>query len=340
MRHRPGPPAPRRSTRTRSTIRLPETWKTDPEPLNIERAHQNTVLLPDGSMVTVGGGIGKDVDNVAPDLQQWGAEPDQKKVELWNPTDGTWSYGAAQQEFRTYHSTAVLLPDGRVVSAGDDFNGGFNQDTAEIYEPPYLFKGPRPVISSGPQVGVLDQSLEVATPNPGYVDHAALVAPGATTHANDMNQRYYALTTTPGRRQGLDGLCPTENAVPPGWYMLFLLSDDGVPSIAHWIRIGPASTPQPGQIVVEQRAAAGRRERVLLRRSAVRRLRAQRRRNQGDDRAGRRLQRDPGGRAGLRPHLDLLRRRCTESERDRSRGAQGNGPRHGRRDRPLQRSRT
>ena len=42
--------------------------------------------------------------------------------------------------------------------------------------------------------------------------------------------------------------------MPPGWYMLFLLSDDGVPSMAHWIRIGPASTPQPGQIVIEQSA--------------------------------------------------------------------------------------
>ncbi len=199
-------------------------------------------------MVTVGGGVGKD-----PSLEQWGGEPDHKKVELWDPATGTWSYGAAQQEFRTYHSTAVLLPDGRVVSAGDDYNGGFDQDTAEIYEPPYLFKGPRPVISSGPQVGILNQSLDVATPDPAAVDHAALVAPGATTHANDMNQRYFALTTTPGAGK-VSMTLPGQNAVPPGWYMLFLLSDAGVPSMAHWIRIGPAGTPQPGQIVIEQSA--------------------------------------------------------------------------------------
>ena len=243
------------STETLDESTLPgTTWQTDTgKQLNIARAHQNTVLLPDGSMVTVGGGIGKDDDGIAPDLQQWGAEPDQKKVELWDPTTGTWSYGAAQAEYRTYHSTAILLPDGRVVSAGDDYNGGFDQDTAEIYEPPYLFKGPRPVISSAPQVAILEDSLEVATPDPAAVDHAALVAPGATTHANDMNQRYYALNTTPGAGKVSMDL-PDEDSVPPGWYMLFLLSDEGVPSIAHWIRIGHAGTPQPGQIVIEQGA--------------------------------------------------------------------------------------
>ncbi len=248
---------PHRTASTETFNNTSATWQTDPaaKNLQVERAHQNTVLLPDGSMVTVGGGVGKDEDDgdLPGDLQQWGAEPDQKKVELWDPTDGTWSYGAEQQEYRTYHSTALLLPDGRVVSAGDDYNGGYDQDTAEIYEPPYLFKGPRPVISSAPQVGRLNQSLEVATPDPAAVNHAALVAPGATTHANDMNQRYYALTTTPGPGKVTMSL-PGQNAVPPGWYMLFLLSPEGVPSMAHWIRIGDAGTPQPGQIVVEQRS--------------------------------------------------------------------------------------
>ena len=66
---------------------------------------------------------------------------DQRKVELWNPSTGAWTAGPAQVEYRTYHSTALLLPDGRVMSAGDDFNGGNNTDTAEIYSPPYLYKG-------------------------------------------------------------------------------------------------------------------------------------------------------------------------------------------------------
>src|SRR6185295_10351260 len=209
-------PAPHRTatTETLDETTLPSvTWQTDTKQLNVARAHQNTVLLPDGSMVTVGGGIGKDIDGTPPDLQQWGAEPEQKEVELWNPSTGAWTLGPAQQEYRTYHSTALLLPDGRVVSAGDDYNGGFTQDTAEIYEPPYLFRGPRPVISDGPKVGVLGQALDIATPDPSAVDHAALIAPGATTHANDMNQRYFALDTTAGSGE-VSMTLPDEDSVP------------------------------------------------------------------------------------------------------------------------------
>ena len=84
----------------------------------------------------------------------------QMQIELWDPATRTWRLGPAQREFRAYHSTAVLLPDGRVVSAGDDYNGrfgddrDFTQDSAEIYEPPYLFDGdalaPRPAIAAAP----------------------------------------------------------------------------------------------------------------------------------------------------------------------------------------------
>ena len=73
------------------------------------------------------------------------------------PSTDSWLLGPAQQEDRTYHSTAVLLPDGRVFSAGDDHypleikgRSSASPTTAEIYSPPYLFKGPRPQIDSAP----------------------------------------------------------------------------------------------------------------------------------------------------------------------------------------------
>ena len=106
--------------------------------MKVGRGHHNTVLLPDGSMVTVGGGVG--IRNG----DQWQADAAQRQVDLRDPATGAWRLGAAQAESRAYHSTALLLPDGRVVSAGDDVNGGTDKDTAEIYEPPYLFKGARP----------------------------------------------------------------------------------------------------------------------------------------------------------------------------------------------------
>jgi hypothetical protein len=109
-------------------------WTTAPA-LNVPRSHHNTVLLPDGSMVTVGGGLGN-VDNDKSLFRS-----DSLSVELYDPATGAWRQGPAQQEGRAYHSTALLLPDGRVVSAGDDTNGGNSTDTGEIYSPPYLFKG-------------------------------------------------------------------------------------------------------------------------------------------------------------------------------------------------------
>ena len=111
-------------------------WKPG-SPLNVGRAHHNTVLLPDGSMAAVGGGFGsRNGDLHASDATH-------KQVELYDPATGTWKLGASQAQQRAYHSTALLLPDGRVLSAGDDgpgAGGGNVSDVFEIYEPPYLHK--------------------------------------------------------------------------------------------------------------------------------------------------------------------------------------------------------
>ena len=128
-----------------------------------------------------------------------------------------------------------------------------NSDTAEIYEPPYLFKGPRPTITAGPNNVRFGTDVDVATPDTN-VTGAALIAPGATTHANDMNQRYISLRVT--QRPG--GVTLTAPASPqiatPGYYMLFLLNDQGVPSVARFIRLGftsdPPVTALPGRVAV------------------------------------------------------------------------------------------
>ena len=121
--------------------------------MTLPRSYQNTVLLPDGSMVAVGGGIGD-----TPADEKYAIDPNgrQRQVELYNPATKKWRLGPAQVEDRGYHSTALLLPNGRVWSAGDDKHptepeGGLSlTDTAEIYSPPYLYKGPRPKIVSAP----------------------------------------------------------------------------------------------------------------------------------------------------------------------------------------------
>ena len=219
-------------------------------PWNVARANSNTVLLPDGSMVTVGGGSGYDANNGGGYVTY--ADGRARQVELYDPATNSWTLGPAQQEDRAYHSTAVLLPDGRVFSAGDDLhplesNGTASQtDNGEIYSPPYLFKGARPVIDSAPQAVRWGDAFGIHSSSAG-IHRAVLMAPGATTHGFDMNQRSVQLQIlNKVGGQGVDVVAPPSASVaPPGYYMLFLLDDVGVPSVASWVRIDPTAPDQP-----------------------------------------------------------------------------------------------
>ena len=230
---------PHRSAAIFDETREADGWRTGPA-MNTGRSHQNTVLLPDGGMVAVGGGYGD-----RKPLGQWATGPEHRAVELYDPATGSWRLGAAQQEGRAYHSTALLLPDGRVLSAGDDINGSPNGDTAEIYEPPYLHRGPRPTITSAPDGLMWGDGFHVGTPD--AVTRAVLMAPGAVTHANDMSQRHVELDVigrAPG--QGVDLRAPAgAKSAPPGYYMLFVL-ENGIPSVARWVRLGVPTSPPGG----------------------------------------------------------------------------------------------
>ena len=205
--------------------------------LQVPRKYANTVMLPDGSMVLVGGGTD--------DPKSSSFVPDDLDVELYNPADGTWRRGAAQVEGRAYHSTAVLLPDGRVISAGDDTNGGYTTDTAEIYSPPYLFRGTRPRITAAPSAVGYGESFTVDHAD-SDVAKAVLIAPGATTHAVDMSQRYVPLTITQDANGTVTLRAPANaNIAPPSKYMLFLVNADGVPSEARFVRVGAPAAPPP-----------------------------------------------------------------------------------------------
>jgi hypothetical protein len=218
---------------------------------SVGRAYGNTVLLPDGTMASVGGSAGRDKNN---DGTYWtnGDDPALKTVELYDPSTG-WRVGPAQQQFRTYHSIALLLPDGSVLSAGDDLHEDQVRpdDTwignAEIYRPPYFFKGARPAIASAPGTVHWGQSFDVGSPDEPRIDHAVLMAPSATTHGADMTQRQVPLAVIARTGGGAVTLAGPASAyvAPPGYYMLFLLDSQGVPSVARWIRVGPAPAGSP-----------------------------------------------------------------------------------------------
>jgi hypothetical protein len=171
-------------------------------------------------------------------------------MELYDPGTRTWKLGPAQAEGRSYHSTAVLLPDGSVLSAGDDRLPQHALDSYEIYKPPYFFQGERPVISSSPSSSAWNRTIWVGTPD-ADIARAVLVAPSATTHAVEMHQRVVNL---PARKRadgaGYDVDMPTStNVALPGHHMLFLIDTQGRPSHAAWIRLdssAPVQEPPSG----------------------------------------------------------------------------------------------
>lgn len=192
-------------------------WRAQ-APLPQPRSHMNLVYLPDGSMLGVGG---------------TNADGKQAQSLLYDPTANTWTGLVSQTEERGYHSTALLLPDGRVLSAGDNFAPG-GGSKLELYSPPYLFRGARPVITGAPSTATWAATINIATPS--TVSRVVLVRPGSVTHTNDMNQRHIELDFTTTGDGVTAGTPVSANVAPPGWYMLFLLDPVGVPSIAHWVQ--------------------------------------------------------------------------------------------------------
>jgi hypothetical protein len=187
------------------------------------RDNLNLVLLADGTVLAVGGGL----------THPYGTPV--KEAELYDPATGKWKTLAAQQVQRTYHSTALLLPDGRVISGGSDFGG--QDGTVEIFSPPYLFRGPRPSIATAPATLGYGESFSISTPDAGDIARVALVRPGATTHADNFDQRYVDLSFSPGSGT-LQAVAPeTAAKAPPGYYMLFLVNSDGVPSVATFVHL-------------------------------------------------------------------------------------------------------
>ncbi len=112
--------------------------------------------------------------------------------------------------------------------------------TIEIYEPSYLYQGDRPALANAPTTPVgYDKKFTVSSTTPGLAAKAVLLAPTTSTHSVNTSQRHIDLRLTSRAGNRLEFQAPPDaKAAPPGWYMLFLLSDQGVPSVAQWIQLG------------------------------------------------------------------------------------------------------
>lgn len=134
-----------------------------------------------------------------------------------------------------YHGTALLLPDGRVLSAGQDY--GPLARYGEIFSPPYLFRGPRPTITSAPSNVGPGAVLQLASPQAATIAKVVLIRGGSTTHQVDSDQRSIPLTFTVAGETISAQVPVNRNLLPPGYYMLFVVDSDGVPSVAPWVHI-------------------------------------------------------------------------------------------------------
>jgi hypothetical protein len=185
------------------------------------RRNLNATLLPDGTVLVTGGASGSATPVYA--------------AELWNPTTESWTTMASQVFPRLYHSAAALLQDGRVLTTGGN---GYTQ--AEVYEPPYLFKGvARPTVTSAPTSVTYGETFFVETPNAASIAQVTWIRLPSVTHAFDQNQRINGLGfSQTADALGLNVTAPSDsNLSPPGHYMLFILNSSGVPSVAKIVQI-------------------------------------------------------------------------------------------------------
>ncbi|HYI93670.1 MAG TPA: LamG-like jellyroll fold domain-containing protein [Bryobacteraceae bacterium] len=201
------------------------------------RTHHNMTILPDGNVFVSGGSRMKDGYNTNFSVYQ---------PEMWSPVTQTFTAMAPNTRPRLYHSETVLLPDGRIISMGGGRDGtGIDQLNAEIYSPPYLFKGTRPVIGAAPSVVTYGESVTVTTADAASIATVVMMRPGSPTHGFDMDQRRIVLPFQAGSNS-LTVQAPVSAAIaPPGYYMLFLVNSVGVPSVASFIRVSPANQGTP-----------------------------------------------------------------------------------------------
>lgn len=202
------------------------------------RRQMNLTILADGKVLATGGTSSGGFNDATGSVLA---------AEIWDPETKTWATMSSMQTRRLYHSTAVLLPDGRVLSAGGGrppaTGGDFDHTDMEIYSPPYLFKGARPTITSSPTVVNHGDQFFVGTPDAASISKVTLVRLSSVTHAFNQDQRinYLSYQKTP---TGLNVTASGgKNLCPPGYYMLFVVNSNGVPSVAQIIQVTvPATT--------------------------------------------------------------------------------------------------
>lgn len=222
------------STTTYQIINLstfsPEWGPPLPLPDGLSRVNVNLVLLPDGRVFLCGG---RPLSDTTP--RHGGV------CWIYDPSRYEWYEMDELNNSRRYHSVALLLPDGRVMAAGDQT---YQDRTIELFSPSYLFNtdgtlADPPAISSAPELVHHGSSFSIETPNADSISKMVFVRPMAVTHQTDSEQRVIPLPFTKTGTNTITSTAPNgwhpHALAPKGWYMLFIINDLGVPSVAKFI---------------------------------------------------------------------------------------------------------
>lgn len=191
-----------------------------PFPDGEHRSLASAVLLPDGNVFVCGG-----------------IQRTNSPCAIFNPQTNVWSGMSALPSIRDYHSVALLLPSGQVAMAG------WNNTSIEIFNPPYLYRGARPVIASAPSLVHHGQSFVIESPNADTIVKVVLVRPMAVTHQTDTEQKILELPYVHDHAHPSRLTLTAPHGGHPhalaqqGYYMMFAINNNGVPSVAKWIHL-------------------------------------------------------------------------------------------------------
>jgi hypothetical protein len=210
--------------------------------MSVGRRQHNLTILADRSVLATGGMSRATSSTVDLNNPVFAAE-------RWDPATGTWTVLSSASRVREYHSSATLLPDGRVLTGGGGVcatcvNVGYLEKNVEYFEPPYLYKkdgsgqkATRPVIGSAPATATYGEKFDVTSSQAGSIAKVGLVRLGAATHSQDQGQRYVPLTFDTSGSTITATAPANSNIAPAGYYMLFITDNAGVPSVAKMIKL-------------------------------------------------------------------------------------------------------
>ena len=201
------------------------------------RIYHTLTMLADGTVLAVGGENSSDQSIVTSgvlhgrDLGPGDGDVDQRGRRWRRPATTT-------RPRCSCPTAACSWPAAATTTAA----AGPGQFSAQFYSPPYLFNGSRPTIANAPAGATYGSNFTVSTPDAASIRSVNLVSLGADTHQSDMDQHFVPLSFTAGSGS-LTVQAPAAAALaPPGTYMLFIVDDKGVPSVASMV--GMSRTPR------------------------------------------------------------------------------------------------